>query len=158
MTGSGSYDIVLHVHVHDDQQLEAVLNRLLPQRGAATPPGSTGGQTSPPPPAPAAPPPPAPAAAYVPGSPWGLTRLEWLHKDSWSSQHALLTRIATAGSNDTVATRQELLEALVAHVAQPQTTLDLRANLAWISRYAAKITGHKQGPFTKKDRGPHTRG
>jgi hypothetical protein len=145
---SGSYHFHFHMHGADEEQLTAFVDKLLPSvRGAQAPQASTGSAQAPP----AS---PAPAGAYQPGSPWGRTRLEWLHKDSWGSQHAILTRIASASSNDTVATRQELLEALIAHVNQPQTTLDLRANLAWISRYAVKITGHKQGPFTKKDRGP----
>jgi hypothetical protein len=140
---SSSPDIVVHIHLQRDSHFSAVLSALM-ALSAQTPAVSTGAQ---------APPPPAPPADYVPGSPWGLARLEWLHRISWSMQHAIVTCIANASINDTVATRQQLLTATTAEVKQPQTTKNLAANLAWISRYAFTVTGHKKGPFTEKDLG-----
>jgi len=52
-----------------------------------------------------------------------------------------------------LATREQLLAVTTAETKQLQTTRNLAANLAWISRYAFTVTGHKKGPFTEKDLG-----
>lgn len=146
MTSSAS--MAVHIHLPGDAHLPTVFSELrafvrdMMTLNAQTPAVSAGVQVLPP---------PAPSAAdYVPGSPWGLSRLEWFHRISWSSQHAIVTCIANATINDTVATRQQLLTAIEKDAKQSQTTRNLAAVLAWISRYAFQVTGHSQGPFTEK--------
>src|SRR6266566_9083042 len=105
---SSGPDIVVHIHLHGDSNLPALLSALRPL-SAQTPAVSTGAQ---------APPPPAPPADYVPGSPWGLGRLERFHRISWPAQHAIVTCIANASVNDTVATREQLLAVTTAETKQ----------------------------------------
>jgi hypothetical protein len=136
-------DIHIHIHVPGVNHIPAILSELK-ALDAETPPVPTGAQATVLP----------TLTDHVPGSPWGRARLEWLHRIIWSAQRAIVTCIANASANDTVATRQQLVTAITAAAKQPQNTKNLAANLAWLSRYAVTVTGHKKGPYTEKDLGP----
>lgn len=85
---------------------------------------------------------------------WGPGRLADLHGVAQPIQKAILTRIARAGvSGESVNYGQ--LRAAIEESTKKTTGYDnVRGNLAWISKYARRITGTPAGPFTISDMGP----
>jgi len=93
-------------------------------------------------------------AATVAGFTWNEQLLRSLAEMLRPVQLALITCIAKAGIEGKAATFEELKVAGLEATGNPEFSFDkVRGNLAWITKYAVKLTGQAVWPFEFKDGG-----
>jgi len=92
---------------------------------------------------------------------WSFAELVEMHTRCNDRTRTILARIAAASLTDTEASYNDLLEAGRPYAGDPANYgfNNLRADLAWIAKYAKKIKGTNVWPLTYRQIGPeHPKG